>query len=203
MKLSPGAREPRNGADMRVEDQTFPSPRPQRREFLRAGLAAFGTLSLPGLFRLRAEAPLPASRQRTAVIVVWLRGGGSHLETYDPKPDAPSEFRGPYGAIATRTPGLRLGELLPRHAKISDRFTILRSVAHTGGGHPAGSLQLLSGDTDPADKLKPELPDFMTVAHYLRSDARRPIPNYVGVNAIRTYDNFQIAGSGWLGASDE
>src|SRR5438093_10380477 len=101
---------------------------PQRREFLRAGLAAFGTLSLPGLFRLRAEAALPESQERTAVIVVWLRGGASHLETYDPKPDAPAEYRGPYDAIATRTPGLRVGELLPRHGQISDRFTILRSM---------------------------------------------------------------------------
>src|SRR5436309_7797020 len=124
-----------------------------RREFLRAGLAAFGTLSLPALLRLRAEAARPESQERTAVIVVWLRGGASHLETYDPKPDAPSDYRGPYGALATRTPGLRVGELLPRHARIADRFTLLRSMAHTGGGHPAGSLQLLSGDPDAQDKL--------------------------------------------------
>src|SRR6266550_5386419 len=136
---------------------------PQRREFLHAGLTAFGSLSLPGLFRLRAEVP-SVGRERTAVIVVWLRGGGSHLDTYDPKPDAPAEYRGPFAPIATRTPGLRVTELLPRHAKISDRFTILRSVAHTGGGHPSGSLQLLAGDPDPQDKLKPILPDLMSVA---------------------------------------
>jgi hypothetical protein len=59
---------------------------------------------------------------------------------------------------------------LPRHAQISDRFTILRSVAHTGGGHPAGSLQLLSGDPDAQDKLKPVYPDFMSVANRLRFD---------------------------------
>ena len=170
-----------------------------RRAFLKAGLAAFGSLSLPGLFRLRAEAPLPAPRGRAAVIVVWLRGGGSHLETYDPKPDAPSEYRGPYAAIATKTPGLRIGELLPRHAKISDRFTILRSVAHTGGGHPSGSLQLLSGDPDVQDKLKPVYPDFMSVAHRLRYDPRRALPNYIGVNPIVRYDNFTIAGPGYLG----
>src|SRR4051794_5611880 len=99
---------------------------PQRRDFLRAGLGAFGALSLPGLFRLRSEAARPASGERTAVIVVWLRGGISHLDTYDPKPDAPPEYRGPFKAVATRTTGLRVGELLPRHAKISDRFTILR-----------------------------------------------------------------------------
>src|SRR4051794_32046344 len=119
--------------------------KPQRREFLRAGLAAFGTLSLPALFRLRAEAALPEPQERTAVIVVWLRGGASHLETYDPKPDAPAEYRGPYAAIATRTPGLRLGELLPRHPRISGRFSIPRSLAHTRGGAPAGGPPPFSG----------------------------------------------------------
>ena len=119
---------------MPVEVQPPSFREPQRREFLRAGLAAFGSLSLPGLFRLRAEAP-SVGRERTAVIVVWLRGGGSHLDTYDPKPDAPAEYRGPFKSLATQTPSLRVSELLPRHAKISDRFTILRSMAHTGGGH--------------------------------------------------------------------
>ena len=76
-----------------------------RRELLRAGLAGLGTLSLPGLLRLRAEGP-PSTRERTAVILVWLRGGCSHLDTYDPKPDAPSEYRGPFGTIGTATPGL-------------------------------------------------------------------------------------------------
>src|SRR3954462_14724573 len=113
-----------------------------RREFLRFGISAFGTLSLPALYRLRAAAAPTSTKERTAIIIVWLRGGGSHLDTYDPKPDAPSEYRGPFATSATKTPGLRLTELLPRHAKISDRFTILRSMAHTGGGHPAGSLQV-------------------------------------------------------------
>ena len=168
-----------------------------RREFLRFGLSAFGALSLPTLYRLQAaSAPTPA---RTAVIIVWLRGGGSHLDTYDPKPDAPSEYRGPFKPIQTRTTGLRITELLPRHAKISDRFTILRSMAHTGGGHPAGSLQLLSGDPDPQDKLRPIYPDLMSVAHRLRFDPRRALPNYIGVNPIVRYDNFTIAGPAYLG----
>src|SRR5947209_6152514 len=172
-----------------------------RRAFLRAGLAGFGSLSLPGLLRLRAEAGLPQPREPTAVILVWLRGGASHLETFDPKPDAPSEYRGPYQAIATRTAGLRVSELLPRHARISDRFAILRSVVHTGGGHPAGSLQLLSGDPDAQDKLKPVYPDFMSVAHYFRPGANRKLPGYIGVNPVVRYDNFTIAGPGYLGES--
>ncbi len=176
-----------------------------RREFLRVGLAGFGSLTLPGLFRLRAEAASAQSRDRTAVILVWLRGGGSHLETYDPKPMAPSEFRGPYHPISTRVPGLQISELLPRHAAIADKFTILRCMAHTGGGHPAGSLQLLSGDPDAADKQRPVYPDFMTVAHYARSkaDAARLLPNYVGVNGVISYDGFVIAGPGYLGPAYE
>src|SRR5206468_8119351 len=90
---------------------------------------------------------------------------------------------------------------LPRHAAVSDRFTILRSMVHTGGGHPAGSLQLLSGDPDAQDKLKPVYPDFMSVAHRLRFDPRRTLPNYVGVNPIVNYDNFTIAGPAYLGES--
>jgi uncharacterized protein (DUF1501 family) len=173
-------------------------PADTRRAFLRFGLSAFGTLSLPGLYRLRAAAA-PKGGESTAVIIVWLRGGQSHLDTYDPKPDAPAEYRGPFQTLPTRTPGLRLTELLPRHATLSDRFTILRSMAHTGGGHPAGSLQLLAGDPDPNDKLKPVLPDLMSVAHRLRYDPRRPLPNYVGVNPIVRYDNFTIAGPAYLG----
>lgn len=184
---------------MPVQATPSTSPLRQRREFLRAGLAGFTALSLPDLLRLRAQAAPAKPRERTAVILVWLRGGGSHLETYDPKPDAPVEYRGPYGTLATKTPGLRVGELLPRHAQISDRFTILRSVAHTGGGHPAGTLQLLSGDPDAQDKLKPIYPDFMSVANRLRFDPRRPLPNYVGVNPIVRYDNFTIAGPAYLG----
>jgi hypothetical protein len=137
------------------------------------------------------------------MIVVWLRGGASHLETYDPKPASPGEYRGPYAAIATKTPALQISELLPRHAAISDKFTILRSMAHTGGGHPAASLQLLSGDPDAQDKLRPAHPDFMSVAHHLRADPSRILPNYIGVNPIVRYDNFTIAGPAYLGPSYE
>lgn len=167
-----------------------------RREILRFGLSAFGTLSLPNLLRLQAASP---KRERTAVIIVWCRGGASHLDLYDPKPDSPSEYRGPLKPIATKTTGLRVTELLPRHAAIANRFTIFRGMAHTGGGHPAGSLQLLAGDPDPNDKLVPVLPDLMSVAHRLRYDPRRALPNYVGVNPIVRYDNFTIAGPAYLG----
>ena len=170
----------------------------QRREFLRVGLSGFATLSLPGLFRLRAEAATEEPKAKTSVILVWLRGGASHLETYDPKPEAPSEFRGIFSPISTCVPGLQLCELLPWHAKIADKFTLLRSMTHSGGGHPAGSLQMLTGDPDPQDKEKPIFPDWMTVANYLRADRARVLPNYIGVNPVTRYDNFTIAGSAYL-----
>jgi uncharacterized protein (DUF1501 family) len=170
-----------------------------RREFLRIGL---GSLTLPGLLRLRAQAAVPAASS-TAVIIVWLRGGCSHLDTYDPKPDAGSEYTGPFKPLATRTPGMWLTELLPRQAQLSDKFALLRSMAHTGGGHPAGSLQMLSGDPDAADKLVPVQPDLMSVAHYLRHGRPKALPNYVGVNPITRYDSFQIAGPAYLGSSYE
>ena len=174
-----------------------------RREFLRVGLAGLGALSWPAMLRLRAEAPLAGAHQPTAVIIVWLRGGCSHLDTYDPKPDAGSEYRSPFSTIASKTPGLRLTELLPRQAAISDKFALLRSMAHTGGGHPSGSLQLLSGDPDAQDKITPIYPDLMSVAHYLRSGQPKPLPNYVGVNPITRYDSFTIAGPAYLGPSYE
>jgi uncharacterized protein (DUF1501 family) len=173
-----------------------------RREFLRLGLIGCGGLSLPAVLRLRAQSASLSAAKRTAVIIVWLRGGCSHLDTYDPKPLAGSDYSGPFRTIATSTPGLRLSELLPRQAEISDKFALLRSMAHTGGGHPAGSLQLLSGDPDAADKLIPVYPDLMSVAHRLRaSGPLKPLPNYVGINPIARYDNFTIAGPGYLGPS--
>lgn len=137
------------------------------------------------MLRLRAAAPDKPNRSKTAVIMVWKPGGCSHLDTYDPKPDAASEYRGPFRTIATNVPGTRLTELLPMQAKIADKFTLVRGMKQTAGGHPAGSMQLLSGDLDTRDKPKPRLPDWMSVAHYLRAQEGRrtnPLPNYVGVS---------------------
>ena len=186
--------------DQNVSGPVHPRRHP-RREFLKAGLAAFGSLSLPGLFRDCVPRPpsagQPGSDGGHRRLAARRRQPPGHL-----RPQARRPLRVPRARsapLATRTPGLRLGELLPRHARIADRFTILRSMAHTGGGHPAGSLQLLSGDPDPQDKLKPVYPDFMSVAHRLRYGRRRSLPNYVGVNPIVRYDNFTIAGPAYLG----
>lgn len=168
-----------------------------RRGFLRMGLAGFASLSLPGLLRLQAsvargaeETSKPA-REKTAVIMVWKPGGCSHIDTYDPKPDATSEYRGPFAAIPTKVPGLQFSELLPMQAKIADKFTVLRSMRQTAGGHPAGSMQMLSGDPDTRDKPKPKFPDWMTVTNYLRSQGgprTNPLPLYAGINPPLEYN---------------
>ncbi len=155
-----------------------------RRGFMQIGLTGFASLGLPGLLRLRAENALKPQSERTAVIMVWLPGGLSHVDSYDPKPDIGSEYRGPFKTIGTKVPGLRFTELMPLQAKIADKFTVLRSMNQTAGGHPAGTMQMFSGDPDTRDKPKPKLPDWMAVAHYLRAKQggrSNPIPNYIGV----------------------
>src|SRR3954469_22591328 len=155
-----------------------------RRGFMRLGLTGFASLSWPGLLRLRAEDSPRSGGAKTAVIMVWLPGGCSHLDSYDPKPEIGSEYRGPFKPIATKVPGMHLTELLPLQAKLADKFTILRSMNQKAGGHPAGTMQMFSGDSDERDKPKPRLPDWMSVAHYLRSkEGKRtnPLPNYIGV----------------------
>jgi len=158
------------------------------------GLGGFAGLSLPGILRLQAQSPTPdveKKSEKTAVIMVWKPGGCSHIDTYDPKPNAESEYRGPFGTIPTKVAGMHFTELLPMQAAIADKFTVLRSMRQTAGGHPAGSMQMLSGDPDTRDKPKPKYPDWMTVANYLRSaegPRTNPLPMYVGINPPLEYN---------------
>ncbi|QDU80690.1 hypothetical protein Pla110_24220 [Polystyrenella longa] len=170
-----------------------------RREFLRLGMTGAASLSLAELNRLRAEQPLADSAQneKTAVILVWLIGGASHLETYDPKPQAPSDYRGPFLPIETNVPGLNISELLPMHAKIADKMTVIRSLTHSGGNHQQGAQQLLTGHDIQALKNKPDHPDLFSIAHRLRYDVNHDIPNYVGLQPT------PYVGPAYLGTSYE
>lgn len=162
-----------------------------RRSFMQVGLTGMATLSWPALLKLRAENAVKPTSEKKAIIMVWLPGGQSHIDTYDPKPEIGSEYRGPFKTISTKVPGMQFTELLPMNAKIADKFTIVRSMNQKAGGHPAGSMQMLSGDSDERDKPKPRLPDWMSVAHYLRAkDGKRtnPLPNYIGVNPPLEYN---------------
>lgn len=175
---------------MAVQQQIEPCPGPRpfgrsRRELLRFGLSGLASLGLPQLLQLRAQAEeaLPDyPRKDTSVILVWCHGGPSHLETYDPKPDAPSEYRGPYGAIPTSLAGVRFSELLPLQAKLMDRCALLRSVHHRGPCHDSGLQTLLSGHEQLVNKFgNPEHPDCFSVASHFRYRTGDTLPPYVGV----------------------
>jgi hypothetical protein len=171
-----------------------------RRGFMQIGLTGFATLGWPDILRLRAENAIKPAAERTAVIMVWLPGGLSHIDIYDPKPDIGSEYRGPFKTIGTKVPGTRFTELIPRQAALADKFTLIRSMNQKAGGHPAGSMQMLSGDSDERDKPKPRLPDWMSVANYLRAQSgprTNPLPNYVGVTPPLEYNGPAYLGDAW------
>jgi hypothetical protein len=116
-----------------------------RRAFLVAGGVSFAGLDLPSLVRAQQAAPRPAAR---STILIWLSGGASHIDTWDMKPDAPVEYRGPFKPIATAAPGLRLCEHLPLLARQAHHLTVLRSLGHFGrgtGDHHAGYYYNLTG----------------------------------------------------------
>jgi len=170
----------------------------RRREFLRTGLSGFAGLTLPELFQQRVNAgqATPKSTgklENTAVILIWLQGGASHLETYDPKPESGSAYCGPFSPIATSANGVEICELLPKHAQVADKFSLLRSMVHTGFCHQQGTQQLLTGHGVRILKQKPDNPDLFSIAHHMRFDPKRSIPNYVGVNPVA------YAGSAYLG----
>ena len=167
-----------------------------RREFLRLGLTGLAGLSLPQLYHLRSSASGGGGVQkRKAIILVFLHGGASHLETWDPKPDAPLEYRGPFRSIATQTPGLRFCELLPKQAALSSRFTVVHSLVHSGFCHGIGQQQMFTGHEVREFKPQSEHPEFLSITNRLRGAAGRQLPNYVGAPPI------PYLGSAYLGPS--
>src|SRR6266542_1490235 len=109
-----------------------------RRWFLQTGLAGFAGLTLADT--LRARTPT-ASASKRAVILFWLSGGPSQIDTWDPKPDAPAEIRGPYRTIPTSVPGIRISEHLPLQARLMHRLSILRSVDCSASNHTPITMQ--------------------------------------------------------------
>src|ERR1700719_4607129 len=101
--------------DTRIGCEEFRrSLRMDRRSFLKAGILGTAGLSLADLLRLEAQAATPT--RTTSVIILWMRGGPSHMDMWDPKPDAPVDYRGEFGTIPTNVPDIRLGDLLPMTA---------------------------------------------------------------------------------------
>ena len=118
-----------------------------RRNLLKAGALGFLGLGLDDLFRLRSLAGSPSKGPSKArnCILIWLAGGASHIDTFDPKPDAPADVRGEFKPIATSVPGLQLSEVLPNLAKIMDRVTLIRSMTSPEADHDRAAHHLLTG----------------------------------------------------------
>ena len=160
-----------------------PCPGPiSRRSFLEAGSLALGGLTLADLLRARAQAKTIGQEPAdTSVILIWLQGGPSHMETYDMKPEAPAEYRGALRPIPTVVPGMEVCELLPLHAQVADRFTLVRSISHGFGNHAGGSGRFLSG-YDPLRVLDPlaQFPCLGPIVSKMLEGRRDPsMPRYV------------------------
>src|SRR5947208_2809009 len=115
-----------------------------RRNFLELGLSVLG-LSLADVLRLRAATAVSSQKSAKALIVFWTHGGLSQQDTYDMKPDAPAEFRGPYRPIATDVPDLRITERFPRQARVMKHLGIVRSVHHQNAIHAPSSHWMQTG----------------------------------------------------------
>src|SRR5581483_6200819 len=124
-----------------------------RRDFLKAGALGMGGLMLPDLLRARAAAAAAGQQTRnTSVVWLWLGGGPTHVETFDPKMTAPVEFRSVTGATPTNVPGIEIGGTFTKMARVADKMAFVRSFAHTNSGHGGGTHWVNTGyNFPPAD----------------------------------------------------
>src|SRR5688572_16435500 len=143
-----------------------------RREILRFGLLGGAAgLGLPALLGLREGSAAEAGAVKppdTAVILVFCHGGPSHLDTYDMKPEAPAEYRGPFKPIRTNVRGIEISELFPLQAKIADRYALIRSISHLSASHQDGAQAFMSGRPVVPGGGQPNFPDWVAVTSRLR-----------------------------------
>jgi hypothetical protein len=167
-----------------------------RRSFVQAGILGLGGLTLADLFKTQASAtPGQTAPRDTAVILFWLSGGPGHMETWDPKPDAPAQYRGPLGAIRTSVPGIQFGELLPGQARLMQHLAVVRTVRHNSGDHTKSNHWMLTGFEGPAfnapDFRNQKRPSLGSVTTRLRGANQPGMPPYVAVPHLRGgTDNF-------------
>ena len=172
-----------------------------RRSALQAGaLSAFG-LSFADFAKLSAMGK--ATDTGKSVILIWLDGGPSQFETYDPKPEAPSEYRGPWGDRPSNVPGIRFSEMLPLHAKHADAMAIVRSVHHDNGDHFAAAHWMLTGRFGATSvNKKIQFPSVGSCVARLRNAKATGLPPYVGLPAAESvflYPGYQ--GAAYLGGA--
>ncbi len=172
-----------------------------RRSALKAGFLGLTGLTQADLFRMQAEGS--ARKTNKSVILIWLDGGPSQLETYDPKPHAPMEYRGPWGAISTNVPGMECSEILPMHAQHADKMVFIRSLHHDTGDHFAGAHWMLTGrfGSTSADKVQ-KFPSVGSYVSRIRGENKTGLPAYVGLPAAQSvyiYPGYQ--GAAYLGQS--
>jgi hypothetical protein len=151
---------------------------PSRREILRIGTLGFLGLGLDEWFRLRARAGSSGSTKTKNCILIWLAGGPSHLDTFDPKPTAAADVRGEFKPIATSVPGLQISEVLPNLARCMDRVTLIRSMTSPESDHGRATQHLLTGYR-PSPAV--EYPGYGSVVARAREAKRGMLPPYVAV----------------------
>jgi Protein of unknown function (DUF1501) len=170
-----------------------------RRDFLRVGALGLGGLMLPDLLRSRAALRAQGQPTRnTSVIWLWLGGGPTHIETFDPKMTAPAEFRSTLGATKTNVTGIEIGGILPEMARVADKMAFVRSFAHTNSGHGGGTHYVMTGyDYPPADNgmppIKPGLGSILA-RHRGPNNRQTGLPTYVRISGTLG------DGPAWLGA---
>ncbi len=166
-----------------------------RRDLLRVGgLTALG-LGIPDIFSMR-QASAGQSGKAKSCILIWLDGGPSHLETFDLKPNAPKEVRGPLEPISTSIPGVQISECLPQIAQRMDKITVVRSMTSPLGEHNFGTHYLLTG-YKPTPVL--QHPSFHAVGTHLHA-SRGVLPSNVAIPQYRVGGG-RFSGSGFLSAS--
>ena len=174
-----------------------------RRRFIEVGsLGAFG-LTLSHLLRREAGAADAAGRtvrhsSKRSVILIWQHGGPSQLDTFDMKPLAPAEYRGPYRPIASALPGLDVCELCPAQARVMDKCTVIRSYSHGNGDHWAAAHWMLTGRTgaNGSDRV-PRQPSMGAVASHLLGPRKPGALASVNMND----GGFGFHGAAWLGVA--
>jgi hypothetical protein len=168
-----------------------------RRAFLRASLTGFSALGISDLIRLgAASAGTPGPGEvGPSMIVVWLWGGPSHMETFDLKPEAPEAYRGLFRPIATSVPGLEICEKLPRLATLADKLAIIRSISHDSPGHVNSTHTVLTGY--PGDLA--ESPPFEPKYPYIFHAANKLLPEAAGLPKWVAMPDLRYEGGGGLG----